>query len=252
MADSMPFSAQNVLKFFNDNFGLVVLSVGIFVGGFVVGSLWTQNQSLQGGNLAAAPAADPNAAPPEAAPLSDADWAEVQKDFAFKIGNDNAKVKMVEFTDYQCPFCGRHFTDTHAQLMEKYVESGDLQIIMRDQALPFHPNANSAAQAVRCAEEQGGGLAMHDALFANQEQWANLSGDAVVEKYKEYATAAKLNANNVASCVTSEKYKAQVDADGELGMRVGASGTPTFFIEGQPLVGAQPLSAFEAAIDAQL
>jgi protein-disulfide isomerase len=230
------------------------------VSGFVFGSLWTENKMLstgRGGSQVVDAAQVPNqpAAPAQPTELSEADWKEVQADPALTIGNRNAKVTMVEFTDYQCPFCARHYTQTHGELVKKYVDTGKLRIIYRDQALPFHPNANAAAQSVRCAVEsngQEGGKAMHDALFATQDQWASLSGDAVSAKFTELANGAKLNGSKIAECVTSGKFKKAVDDDSALGSRVGAGGTPTFFIEGTALVGAQPLSAFEQIIDAKL
>lgn len=251
-----PFSVQSVSKFATNNFGLLLIGVALAVSGFVFGSLWTENKMLTNGTAGAAGTAQvaPNqpAAPEQPTEVSDADWKEVQAKPVFVLGNKNAKLTMVEFTDYQCPFCSRHFTQTHGELVKKYVDTGKMKIVYRDQALSFHPNANSAAQAVRCAEEQNGGLKMHDALFVNQEAWANLSGDAVTAKYSELATAAGLNGQRVADCVTSGKHKQAVDDDGALGMRVGASGTPTFLINGKVLVGAQPLSVFEQVIDEQL
>lgn len=252
---SAPYSAQNVGKFLNDNFGLLIVAVALFIGGFVIGSLWTENKVLtKGGGTAVAgtPTAPAGEPAPEGVPLSEDDWAEVQADGVFTIGDENAPVTMVEFTDYQCPFCARHFTDTHPQIMSEYVDTGKVKIVYRDQALSFHPNANSAAQAVRCAAEQDGAEAMHDVLFENQEAWSNLSGEAVVAKYAELATGAGLNGNTLQSCVSSEKYKEAVDADSALANRVGAGGTPTFFIEGKPIVGAYPFDTFKAEIDALL
>lgn len=250
-----PYSLSSMMRFINSNFLLLVLGSGLFVFGFVFGSLWTENKTLRAGGTPTGgtpQAAAQPAAPAEAQPLSDADWKEITKDPIFVLGDKNAKVTMVEFTDYQCPFCGRHYTDTHKQLVDKYVKTGKLKIVYRDQALSFHPNANSAAQAVRCAVEQNKAEAMHDKLFATQADWTPLSGDAVFTKYTELANAAGLDGAKLTECVKSGKYKAKVDADGTLGSKVGAGGTPTFFIEKDPLVGAQPLASFEAKIDAKL
>lgn len=253
---SNPYSFENVVRLLSDNFGLLVMGVAIFIFGFVLGSLWTENKVLKAGGVAnkgGGEAIDLNAqAPAPAQPLSDADWAEIQKDPVITIGEDDAPVTIVEFTDYQCPFCGQHYTNSHKQLVEKYVKTGKAKILLKDQALVFHPNANSAAQAVRCAEETGDGVAMHDQLFSNQAEWSNLSGDALYEKYGSYATTAGANGNTVVACVKENKYKAAVDEDGVLGNRVGAGGTPTFFVEKDPLVGAQPLAAFEAKIEEKL
>lgn len=252
--ESSPYSLSSMMRFANQNFFLIALAAVLFGSGFVFGTLWTENKTLKAGGLqAAAPAAvAPQAAPAEAQPLSDADWKEITSNAVFTLGDKNAKVTMVEFTDYQCPFCGRHYTDTHKQLVDKYVKTGKMKIIYKDQALSFHPNANSAAQAVRCAVEQNKAEAMHDKLFSTQAEWSSLSGDAVFTKYSDLANAAGLDGAKVVDCVKAGKYKAKVDEDGALGSRVGAGGTPTFFIEKDPLVGAQPLAAFEAKIDAKL
>lgn len=251
---SSPYSFQNMMQSINNNFGLLLIGGALLLGGFVIGSLWTENKMLAKGGVGTAPtgaAAPAGEVPQEATPLSDADWAEVQKS-GLVIGDDNAKVTMVEFTDYQCPFCGRHFTDTYPQLKEKYIDTGKVKLIVRDQPLSFHPNAASAAQAVRCAQDQNKGEAMHDILFEQQAAWSNLTGDAVLAKYKELATTAGVNANTMESCVKSEKYKQAVADDSTLANRVGAGGTPTFFIEGKPIVGAVPLATFEQEIEALL
>jgi protein-disulfide isomerase len=255
-----PYSFQNTTRVLSDNFGLFLIAGATFLLGFVTGSLWTENSLLKngGGGLAAAPSAaapaapaDPNAAP-AAAPLSDADWAEIQKDPAAVIGDPKAKLTIVEFTDYQCPFCSRHFNDTHKTLMEQYVKPGKVKIVIRDQALPFHPNALPAAMAARCAGEQGKYAEMHDQLFGNQDVWANLGKDAAVDKFAEFANTIGINGANLKTCVNGNKFQAAITADGTLGTRVGAGGTPTFFIEKQPVVGAQPLTEFTRLIDAAL
>lgn len=250
-----PYSLSSAIRFANNNFLLLIAGVGLFVFGFVFGTLWADNKSLRAGagapsqQQAAAPAPD---APPSAGPLSDADWKEITKDPVFVIGDKNAKLTMVEFTDYQCPFCGRYFNDANKQVMENYVKTGKLKIMLRDQALPFHPNSHSSAEAVRCAVEQGKAEAMHDKFFSTQDVWTPLSGDAVFTKYAELANDAGLNGQKIVDCVKSGKYKAKVDADIALGTRVGAGGTPTFFIEKTPLVGAQPFTAFDAMIAEKL
>ena len=251
---SSPYSLQNTIKVVNNNFGLLFLGAALLLLGFVFGSLWTENRMMAKGGVPSAgnQAAAQPAAPQEAQPLSDADWKEVQENGVFTVGDKNAKVTMVEFTDYQCPFCSRHYTETHGKLMTDYVDAGKLKIIYHDQALPFHPNASIAAQAVRCAADQNKAEAMHDALFANQDAWANLTGDAVAEKFSELANQAGLNGSTLASCASSGKYQQAVKDDGDLGTKVGANGTPTFFVEGKPVVGAQPYSVFQSELDALL
>jgi len=251
-----PYSLGAMLSTLNNNAALIFLGLSILIAGFLAGSMWQENRILRKGGLtalapAAAPAA-PGAAAPAAAPagpLSDEDWAAIQENPAGVIGDKNAKIVMVEFTDYQCPFCSRYFNDSYGALKQKYVDSGKMKIIFRDQALSFHPNAKPAAHAARCANEQGKFEAMHDSLFKNQDAWANLANAAAVTKFGELATAAGLNGNSLVTCVNSGKFNAAIEADAALGSRVGANGTPTFFVNKEILVGAQPTSVFEATID---
>lgn len=253
MANENAYSFSNFLNFINNNFALLVMAIGVFVVGFVSGSMWTENKTLRSGVINPPVAGEQQLAAPEPAqPLSDADWEEVLSEPVFAIGDPNAPVTMVEFTDYQCPFCAQHFTQTYGQLVSKYVDSGQLRIVFRDQALVFHQNANSAAQLVRCAAEQDQAEAMHDELFTRQTEWSQLAGEALNTKYAELATAAGLNGEAMVSCVESGKYQAAVDADSALGNRIGAGGTPTFFIEKEPLVGALPLAEFERVIEEKL
>lgn len=248
------YSASSMIRFLNNNFLLLVCGLGLFVFGFVFGSMWKENQTLRAGGIGTVGTqqAAQQQAPAAAAPLSDADWAEIQKDPVFVIGDKNAKVTMVEFTDYQCPFCEQFYTQSQKQLIDDYVKTGKMKIVLRDQPLPFHPNAASAAQLVRCAVDQGKGLEMHDQLFTNQAVWAPLTGDALFAKYTELAKSAGANADKAVACVKADTYKKALEADAALGTRVGAGGTPTFFIEGEPLVGAQPVASFKAKIDEKL
>jgi protein-disulfide isomerase len=191
----------------------------------------------------------PQASPEPAGPLSEELWKEILVNPAAAKGPENAKVTMVEFTDYQCPFCGRHFSQTDGQIQESYVESGKMRHIVRDLPLPFHANAHVAAQAARCAGDQNKYWQMHDKLFEAQEEWS--AGDPVA-KFGGYAGELGMNLATFEGCVTGGKYKGAVDDDLALANKVGASGTPTFFINGQILVGAQPYSAFETAIEKEL
>jgi protein-disulfide isomerase len=262
--DTSPYSLAAMINFLSNNAGLIFIALSLFIVGFLAGSLWTENTLLKKGALGAGSGtaqvqpgtgtAGTGAVPPEAAPqvLSDADWAEVQAKPAGVIGNDNAKIKMVEFTDYQCPFCSRHFTETYPSLKKDYVDKGLVQIILRDQPLTFHPNARISALAARCANDQGKFEAMHDELFAKQDSWANLGKEDAIKKFGDFANSAGINGATLMDCVKTEKHGAAVDEDIALGTRVGASGTPTFFINKETLVGALPYATFKAALDKAL
>jgi protein-disulfide isomerase len=155
----------------------------------------------------------------------------------------------VEFTDYQCPFCKQAYETTYPQIMSEYVDVGKVRYLIRDLPLSFHPNAKPAALAARCAGDQGKYLEMHDTLFTNQEEWINLSDPG--EEFKGYAQELGLS-GEFASCYDEDRYGDVIDDDVALANSVGATGTPTFFINGKPLIGAQPYSAFQAAIEAEL
>jgi len=257
-----PYSLNAMLDFTSNNAGLLFLGVALLVVGFLSGSMWRENSMLKAGYAGTGAgttpiAADPNgqaAAPAAAVQLSDADWKAAQENPVGVIGKDNAKVTIVEFTDYQCPFCARHYTTAHKQIKEKYIDTGKVKILLRDQPLSFHPNAQISAAAVRCAADQNKSKleGMHDALFAKQTEWSDLSTDEALKKYAGYATGIGLNGDNLVKCITDKKFDKQIKDDMALGTKLGASGTPTFFINGKTVVGAQEFSTFEQEIEAAL
>jgi len=250
-------SAAEIVNLMIANFGTALL----IVASFLIGMLWTEVRYLKkgtglgygGGDSAAAPTAQaPTQQQAPEAPVSDADWKKIQNGAVFEKGNKNAPVTMVEFTDYQCPFCGQFFTQTYKSLVDTYVKSGKLRIIVRDLPLSFHPNARPGAIAARCAGQQGKYEQMHDQLFGNQADWSSLTGDAASAKLKEYAGKLGLNAGKFESCLKDDSIGKAVDADLALAGSVGATGTPTFFINKERVVGAMPLASFTAKIDGYL
>lgn len=157
-------------------------------------------------------------------------------------GNPKAEVMIVEFSDYQCPYCHR----AEATLRGLLASYGDrVSLAYRDFPLPqLHPQAELAAEASRCAEEQGKFWEYHDQLFDSSK----FEHAALVD----YARTLKLDEKQFDSCVTSEKYKADIQRDLEEGTKAGVSGTPGFFINGVPLSGAQSAEAFTSVIDEEL
>lgn len=160
-------------------------------------------------------------------------------------GDANAPVTIIEFSDYECPFCGRAFQQTYPLIKENYIDTGKVRYVFRDFPLSFHPNAQKAAEAARCAGDQDKYWEMHDKLFQNQ---ATLS----VDNYKKWARELGLNGATFDSCLSSNKYADEVQADLAYGSSLGVSGTPAFFINGQMVSGAQPYSVFQQTIDAEL
>ncbi len=160
-------------------------------------------------------------------------------------GNTNAKVVIIEFSDYECPFCGRFFADTLPELKKNYIDTGKARLVYKDFPLSFHPNAQKAAESARCAGEQGKYWEMHDKLFENQQ---NLGED----NYRKWAKEIGLNTEKFNECMSTEKYAQSVKGEQSYGGQLGISGTPAFFINGRELVGAQPYSAFKKIIEEEL
>lgn len=173
---------------------------------------------------------------------------QVNIDGAPFIGDDDASVVMVEYSDYECPFCGRHYLQTYAQLKTQYIDTGKVKYVMKDFPLSFHPNAQKAAEAVHCVREQKddeGYFLMHDKVFSNQQ-------DLSVENYKKWARELGINGAKFDSCLDSGKTAGLVQKGFSEGQQDGVQGTPAFFINGKLVSGAQPFEAFKQAIDAEL
>ena len=157
-------------------------------------------------------------------------------------GAKDALVTIVQFSDYQCPFCSR-VEPTMDKIMEEY--KGKVRVAWRDLPLPFHPNAMPAAIAARAAGEQGKFWEMHKKLFADQ---AHLDR----ETYEKYAQELGLNMGKFKAALDAQKGKEAIEADAAAGNKIGARGTPAFFINGKFLSGAQPFESFKAKIDEEL
>ncbi len=178
------------------------------------------------------------------------------------LGDKNAKVTLIEFSDYECPFCKRHFDQVYSQLKKDYIDTGKVKLVFRDYPLSFHdPMATFEANAANCSREQGGDstyFKFHDEIFARTKSGGNgLTKDDV---YK-IASDLGLNQANFKACADSDKYSDEIKKDFSDGGSAGVSGTPSFFvgksdssgtITGQNIVGAQPYTAFQTAIDALL
>ncbi|HBY92659.1 MAG: thioredoxin domain-containing protein [Ardenticatenaceae bacterium] len=167
-------------------------------------------------------------------------------------GDPNAPVTIIEFSDYQCPFCKR-FVDETLPEMKPYIEKGQVRFVWVDFPLDIHPQAPAAARAARCASEQGDEEAywkMHDALFAGQSEWAGQEQPFPV--FGDLARQAGLDGDKLVACLESGRYRAEVDAGLKEGADLQISGTPTFFVNGTRLVGAQPFEAFKPLIEEAL
>jgi protein-disulfide isomerase len=189
----------------------------------------------------AAPTA-PTKAPARAQPDPNAVYRVPVTDAQPSRGPDDALVTMVVVSDFQCPFCSR-VEPTVTQLIEQY--GRDLRVVWRNNPLPFHQNAGPAAElALEAFEQQGddGFWRMHATLFEHQSALARTDLEG-------YAQAQGLNMTAVRNALDNNTHQAAITADQDLARQLGASGTPSFFINGRNLRGAQPIEAFRAAID---
>jgi protein-disulfide isomerase len=162
-------------------------------------------------------------------------------------GGKNAKVTLIEYSDFECSFCSR-FVPSVEQALEEY--GGDIRVVYRHFPLSFHLQAMPSALASECAAEQGKFWEFHDKLFDNQ-------GSLGADFYKKTATELGLNMTKFNDCVSSEKYKSEVQAQQADGVKAGVQGTPHTFVIGKdgtvvPVSGAQPFSSLKAAIDSVL
>ena len=160
-------------------------------------------------------------------------------------GKKDAPVTIIEFSEYQCPFCKRFIDDAYPKIIKDYVDTGKVKYVFRDFPLGFHDQAKPAAMAAECAGDQGKYWEYHDLLFKNQ---ASLSA----ANYKKWAKDLKLDTTKFDACVDTNKHKAEVEKDFADGQKAGVSGTPAFFINGKMISGAQPYSVFKAEIEAAL
>jgi len=174
------------------------------------------------------------------------------------IGNPDAPITIIEFTDFQCPFCARFHTQTLPLILEEYIEQGKVKLVVRDFPIQsIHPNAVPAAVASECANEQGKVKEMHDMLFYNQNEWNRQETVDALSLFSQYAAEIQLEQETFDSCLTSGKYIEEIKKDLDDGRNYGVSGTPGFFIGNDQigyveLKGAQPFDSFKKIIDAQL
>lgn len=174
-------------------------------------------------------------------PISEIPRVEVSLDDDDVLGDENALITIVEFSDFECPYCGKYNNDTFKKIKENYIDTGIVKYVFRDYPLSFHENAGKAAEAAECAGDQGQYWEMHDMLFSDQE---NLSE----EKYLDYARELGLNEEEFSACLSSGTHADEVLKDIADAESYGVSGTPAFFIDGIMVTGAQDFEVFREII----
>jgi protein-disulfide isomerase len=159
------------------------------------------------------------------------------------IGPADAPITIIEFSDYQCPFCRRWHQEVYQPLLNAY--PGKIKLVYRNLPLTsLHPDAQSAAEAAMCAGEQNSYWPFHEKLFSSDALNKNV--------YMQYAQEIGLDTTSFEACITNHKYAAAIKSDSDFALNLGVSSTPTFFINGLAIVGAQPLNIFQQIIDKEL
>lgn len=200
--------------------------------------------------LPAAQAGNSETVNPAATDAVPAGAAKVVGRLANSMGVENAPVTIIEYSDFNCGFCKQFHSDTFQRVVDEYVKAGKVKVSYKH--YPFlAPSSMWKAEAAECAAEQGKFWEYHNALFDGK---VNGQGDeaTVKQALSTLAIELQLDANKFNACMSAGKVTAQVQADAGEGEQMGVRGTPSFLINGKPLVGAQPYEAFKQAIDAAL
>lgn len=168
------------------------------------------------------------------------------------MGSNKAKVTVIEYSDLQCPFCRLFWKQTLPQIKKEYIDTGKVLFVYRHYPLDFHPMSTSSAKAVECANESGKFWEMHDKIFQEEQKLGDGTVQYALADLKKWASEIGLNSSSFNTCLDSDKYSQRIKDDTASGNQSGVSGTPTLFINGQKIVGAQPYTTFKSAIDGAL
>ena len=228
-------TALDTVTFKRSYFYSVLVALSFFVGILVGYVAWGRSPAAPS-TAAAAVAAAPT--------KSVARRYEIPTRGFYAIGPANAAITLVEFSDYQCPYCQKWHDQVYEQLMAAY--PGKIRLVYRNLPLTqLHPQAMNAAEAAMCAGDQNVYWEYHEKLFENS---AALSDGL----YASLAEELGLDASTFESCMADDKHLAAIQADMQFALDLGVQSTPTFFINGLAIVGAQPLSVFQQVIDDEL
>ncbi|MEK7545048.1 MAG: DsbA family protein [Patescibacteria group bacterium] len=188
---------------------------------------------------------------------NEADWkfydANTTKteDGFYMLGKKDAPLQLVEYTDYQCPYCKSFFSETFGQIRDTYVKTNQLNVTIRDLPLSFHPNAIPAALAAQCAGEQNKYFQMHDLLFDFYDDWADQRDPSIA--FNKFADALDLKEKDFETCYQTKKYASHIQKSLQIAEKDGARGTPFFLINGTPFPGgALPFQYFQQGFQAVL
>ena len=243
MSDVQQNSSGGNNPWFAATIGLLGLIVGYAIATSMHGGLGpvapnVPNQPSQ----AAASSAAPNYTPPTAGDSA-------------SVGKADAPITLIEFTDFQCPFCQRHFQQTFGKIKADYVDTGKVRYVLRHFPLiSIHPNAVKASESTECANDQGKFWEMHEKIFIGQGDWSGLDATSAANMFKKYATDIGANVATFTKCLDGSEKAAIVQKDTADGSAAGINGTPGFWILGpngktQLISGAYPFASFQTAFD---
>lgn len=239
--------------------GAILLS-SLIISGAILTSSSTSLKSSAIGAGGEQPAGNAAALQP-GAPAQPSGPVKVSVDNDPVLGDKNAPITLIEFSDYECPFCKKSFTDALPEIKKNYIDTGKVKLVFRDYPLSFHANAEKEAEAAECARAQSNDAVyfkFHDQIFTKTT--SNGTGLALTE-LPVIAKSLGLNVSTFQQCLDSGTFKEEVAKDMADGSAVGVSGTPSWFvgpsskdgqINGKLMVGAQPFSAFKVIIDEEL
>ncbi len=227
--------------------GLLVIL--LIIASFLVGSLYTKVQYLEkNSGSTVAPAAGTQGIQPQA--TSTPVVAQVDNGHFPVKGQDSAKITMIEFADFRCPFCKAVQDTVMPQLQKDYIDTGKVKLYFRQYAF-LGPASIVAANAAECANDQGKFWDMHDYLYKNQPPETDTSM-YTVDNLTTIAGQLGMDTTQFNACLSANQDNQKVTGDFTAGQKAGVSGTPTFYVDGKQIVGACPYSAFKTALDAEL
>ena len=249
-SDSISISKSSFKKILIGIIGIAMLSA--FFGGYFVGvnSVEPEQIYIQNAEDVLGTTENKQTIPPQTILVSIDDDP--------MIGNPNAPITMIEFSDFQCPFCKRFHSDTLPLIQTNYIDTGKVNFVYRDFPIQStHPNALPAALAAECSDDQKKFWPYHDKIFQNQGQWKDLELNQAVTLFKQYASELKLNEDEFGTCLDSNKYLDEINNDYQDGQKYGIEGTPGFFIGNDKLgytkvSGAKPYQSFQTVLDEAL
>lgn len=248
--ESRSRKSEDTITFKRSHLYSVLLPLA-FVAGLSLGYIfWGRNTAPATQSAAAVPQSNPAAStsgqaqsPSESQPQQVTRY-DVPIDDDPILGPEDAPITIIEFSDYECPYCRKWHNEVYGRLFEEYPDQ--VRLVYRDFPLySIHSNAIPAAEAANCAYEQGSFWKFHDKLFGME---LGLSADA----YQQYAQDLSLDMDAFNECVDTRRYRDEVQSDYDYASQLGIRSTPTFFVNGIALVGAQPYEVFQEVIDKEL